>query len=96
MTPDLDHITGGEPYDAMHGQIYLARAKHLKQRTVRDYVRKGLMPGYFIGRRLILPKADLIAYLNGDFVPAPPPSPVEKAKQAIGLVKRIEPQRATA
>ena len=93
---DLTPYTSGQRYDALHGQLYLARATHMSQRTVRTYVKKGLLPGYFMGRNLILPKEDFITYLNGDFVPAPPPSPVEKAKHAIGLVKRIEPQRATA
>ncbi len=80
---DLTPYIGNARYDALHGQIYLARATGYSQRTCRKYVAEGKLPGYFMGRNLILPKEDFITYLSGDFVPAPPPTPLQTITSLI-------------
>lgn len=96
MTPDLTpYMNGDTIYNPIRGAIYLSKATGFTVRTVRKYVKEGLLPGYFLRGHLCLPKQDLIDWLNGDFVPGKP-SPVEKVSKAISFMKQREPQRATA
>ncbi len=70
-------------YFPHEGVIYLSKYLDVQQRTVVRWVKKGILPGYIKGGKLCLPMQDFADYINGQWAPAPDPSPMQTITSLI-------------
>jgi excisionase family DNA binding protein len=64
-TPNHDDRVAPEPSHRLLTSAEAAAFLTLKESTLRDYSRRGLVPSVKIGRHLRFVEADLIRYLDG-------------------------------
>ncbi|MGB3327553.1 MAG: helix-turn-helix domain-containing protein [Thermomicrobiales bacterium] len=67
----------------------LMRAAGISERTAYAAIKRGELPGYYVGRKVVIPEEAFQAFIQGRWTPSPRPLAIKPVVQSSSLLRKV-------